>query len=283
MKYFFTPLIIFSFQFAFGQQNADSVLASNNVTEVRIYHNQRLAGIRKYNEDQQLVTHMYDNFIGGPIRTWSTRTFNDKRLEIESKSTHSSYPNDTTHKTMDYNSNGDIIWKKNVSTGQLIYDYQYDDDNRLIQDRFFKDGELTMTKKLKYNDSGQLIESTIINHGMSIDPRTTYYSYDDVGNEIETKIMLNDQVYFKTTYEYDEGNKMIRKTYSRNDKEYGVKFKHDNKGRLTHRIHFDIIDNQEIDGRTEKLAYFKNGLIKYYYEEIFTINSEPRKFKYEYK
>ena len=39
---------------------------------------------------------MNDDFVGGPIKTTSSIVYNDKHNKLETKSTHSSYPNKIT-------------------------------------------------------------------------------------------------------------------------------------------------------------------------------------------
>jgi len=259
--------LIFTSQLVSAQNNPDSLIKKLKVKQVSIELNKKQVGFFKYTNDGKEIYYMYDNFASSTfLKTSSTNIFDDAGVLVQTKSTRSSFPNDTTTWKYYYNNNGKL---KNIIDNHehIVFDYTYDSlGNKTKESMPNSAGKIQRETFYKYDRDGRLIEEAMDMGDFGNRINKTYYN--ELGKEIKGESIQNNKVRFATTYTYDPNTQLlVKKTYdedgtgSRLD---GVIYKYDARKRLTGRLHFDLLSDKEVITGEEYFKYFDNDLIKEY-------------------
>ncbi len=287
MKIFvFLLATLLPFSFLKAQDNPDSLIKKLKVSEVDIDQGTRRAGLEQYDAYGNLTYHKYDDFAGSTyLKVSSTRIYNADRQLIQTKSTHSSYPNDTTVWNYQYDTGKNLVSIKD-NKGQNIFSYLYDESGRRIKESSFNSsGVIIIENTFKYDKNGNETEEIMNMTSLPLRINKTYY--DPLNRKTKSESVENNKVRFATTYLYAANtNLLTKKVYDEESDGSmldGVNYKYDDKSRLIARLHFNQNDGKETITGEEHFEYFDNGLIKKYSENIFTANHVTRTFVYSYK
>ena len=97
----------------------------------------------------------------------------------------------------------EFVWDNDIKT------YYNDNGNRIEENQYDEEGELTSKRKYKYDDNGNVIEANQYDEEGEL-TRKYKYKYDDNGNRIEAKEYDEDgELENESSYEYkfdDKGN-----------------------------------------------------------------------------
>lgn len=266
-----------------AQIEQDSLLREHSICKMVVMESGRIAAIDSFDISGRISHSVHDNFFGGAVRIEEWNTYGGTGDLMMKRSTHSSFPNDTTIEYFKYDERGDQIerlytdgqtWEKLIrhfnADGKLILELGYDSiGNQLSQTEY------------TYNPD-ERSRSETMNNGF-IEGRLNKTFYDLQGREVEAVSFEADGVErFRVTYEY-AGHLLSSITYSSpNSNPYGVRNVYSSKGRLVEEIHFTMSDGQEVVTARETYRYRKNGLIKRYCENISNTVHQMRCFEHTY-
>ena len=260
------------------QSNSDSIIRTNKVKEVRIVDSEnKVASLTKYDSLGRMTFNALDNFGGATfLKTTLAKIYNDQGNNIQTISTHSSYPNERTVWFYEYDKNGNRTSIK-TQDGNLVFQFVYDESNFLIKELSYDDDNtIRQTKTFQREIVGKKIISK--NSGSFIKNRTTTTYLDENGQEIKVESYDGDKINFSASSVYKKNN-LIRKMYNSGD---GENYFYDSEGRLTKRQLFKTENGQEIPGSFEIFSYSSKGLIEKYVENIYAGNI-LREYEYEYE
>lgn len=287
MKIFILLFVgLLSFNSLIAQNNPDSLIRKLKVSEETVMQNDRQAGYIKFDINGDIIYHKYDDFIGGPISTSSTKIYDKNHKILQSKSTHSSSQKDTTIWNYQYDQAGNLtsITDKN---GHSVFNYNYDLRGEKTKESMPDTlGNIISEKTYEYDKYGNETAEHLNYKNMVNRLNKTYY--DSLNRKIRTESIENNAIRFADTYFYDVyTNLLVKELYDEDGSGKrldGVLYKYDNKTRLVKRLHFNLLTNGEeaITGE-EMFQYFDNDLIKSYTENIQSFNHQNRTFVYSYK
>ncbi|HCN47918.1 MAG TPA: hypothetical protein DIT10_02265 [Chryseobacterium sp.] len=87
------------------------------------------------------------------------------------------------------------------------YDYDYDADNQISEERITQDGE-TLVQKYVYDSLGQLTQMTIYDQTKKHEKADYQYTYDQAGNKLTSTARVGDQKTV-TNMTYDANNRLV--------------------------------------------------------------------------
>jgi len=289
MKIFASLLIFFlSFGYLKGQNNPDSLIKRLKVIEVLINQGEKRAGIIQYDKNGNMIYDKYDDFASSTyLIVSSSRIYDRDQKLIQDKSTHSSYPNDTTILNYNYDRNRNLISiNSKDKKDHALVNYVYDLSGKKIKVfQLSPSGDTISATTIHYDEKGNKKEE-IIKMG-SFATRLNKIYYDSLKREIKIESIENTKVRFASTTLYQSNTNLLLKVIYDEDgtgtELDGVKYKYDDKGRLVARLHFNLTKGKELITGEENFEYFDNNLIKTYSENIFTATHIKRMFIYSYK
>ncbi|MEO8664388.1 MAG: hypothetical protein ABI462_02735 [Ignavibacteria bacterium] len=168
-----------------------------------------------------------------------------------------------------YNSSGSMIEntnynKEGISLGRIIY--IYDDDNNLIEEKFFYNDIQETNSKYEYDDTGNLIGIVNFDKNGNIDGKEKYF-YDTVENSIKVIFYRNGIVTGAHTFKYnDQQNILEFLTYSPDGK---LDRNHNPELVLGVKIHFNY-DSLYLKIMRTEIGHFPDGTFgKAYAHEFF--------------
>ncbi len=275
-----------TFNHLYAQSNADSLIKKLKVSDEFVTHENRLSGYLKFDNKGNLVFHNYDNFIGGPISTSSVNIYNTNNQLSQSKSIHSSYPNDTSVSNYNYDSQGNLL---SVTDKDKIVVFRYKNDSlkrKINQEQLDKSGDVISETSFKYDSKGNVIQQIISNKHIQNRINTT--QYDSLNRVIRGELWQDNLMRFAVHYTYDSKTGLLMKTLYDEDgsgKQLdGVLYLYDEKLRLIKRSQFEMLNGRDkVNDYFESFSYYDNNLTKNYTENINSFNHQIRTFVYYYK
>ncbi len=152
-----------------------------------------------YDEDDQILeTHTYDYSAEGKLIGIACYF-----AEMDD--------NDYTH--IIYDAEDQIIEKRNMDSSDELYSsikFEYQ-QGKLINEKHFNDENvLESEKQFQYDDKGNIVAESDIDH-LENDKRVYTYEYNDAGKRTKTCIYnKKDQLIMRTSYEFDEDGRNIK-------------------------------------------------------------------------
>lgn len=119
--------------------------------------------------------------------------------------------NSDTLKETTYNEFGDI---------ESIYEFEYDENNRLVKELLTEEGEIVGNKSITYNESGKI--KTEKEHYIDDSYDMTTYHYAENGDLISTETIDNENIKTKYTLAVYSNNKVTK--YSEYDEDDNLVF-----------------------------------------------------------
>ncbi len=277
-------LAILPFGFLKAQNNPDSLIKKQHVKEVVIRQGDRLAGDFQYDINGNLLYFRYDDFAASTsLKVSALNIYNKDQTLLQSKSTHSSYPNDTTVWNYEYDTNKNLLAIID-SKGHTVFNYRYDSLGRKVKELMLEaSGQILSETISRYDKNGNKTDEII--KMTSLPEKVNKIYYDSLGRECKDELIENGKMRFRTNYLYFLNTRqLIKETYDEDGdgtRLDGVIFKYDDRKRVIAKLHFNLENGRQIITGEEAFEYFENDLIKKYSENIFT-NHVKRSFDYSY-
>ncbi|GIM53243.1 hypothetical protein CAPN004_22730 [Capnocytophaga cynodegmi] len=240
----------------------------------------------KYDEQGKLIEEIWDSNI---FSTKSIRKYNKKEELIEY--IEYGYEDETVSRKekLIYYEEGErgnrvkTIWCEYKFGRTFNVERYYNEHEKLIEEIYYKEGNIYCKETWKYDDKGNEIENIWYNGNDKNGSKRTL-KYDDKGNEIEYIMYYeNGKIDSKITSKYDDkGNKIERIGYNRNGKiDFKETREYNNQGNLIEEIRYrrdgkiDFKETWKYDSQGNKMERYEGRQDRKKWQEAFS------KFTYE--
>ncbi len=277
MKHIFSFLLLLLTNLTFSQTNADSLIISNRVKEVRIFDvNNKLVSKSQYDSIGRLIYRLHDDFAGfKSLKSTLTKIYNTNGNNIISVSTHSNFNKPTVWR-YEYDNNGNKTSAID-EFGNYVYRYFYDDDGFMVKKLSFNNkNNIRRISTYEQTDKGKKIIERIGKD--SIFSRTNITTTDSNGNIIKRKSRDGQKINSLIDYVY-ENSRLIKTTYHGG---YGKKFYYNSKNQLIKIVGYKKEQNNEVPNGYEEFIYNELGLIEKYIETKWSNDNSKSEYRYEY-